>query len=421
MDSAPKIRKTDLIQAPAEHWIRGKNPSPLIIFLQSSWTFPEKGVLIQKALPENYYMQQNISFFRGKSGLEEQFLTATSTPGRSFESSLRELKGVLEEQKNRPFWIRLHVSDIANQTNAVKELFSLPQTLISVVGQPPVNGAKAAMEASLLPPEIPISKIDDVLEIQFKHYRHLYFQSPFHGPGSSGEQTEYEFNFAADVLARRGGNIPDNLQRTWLYCRDIDNNYEGLVQARRERFLRENLTEQTHYITSTGIEGMSDPFNRLVRMDSFALFGHAPGQIEYMHAPEHLSPTHVYGVTFERGTRIRYGDRSHYYISGTASIDRDGRIVHPEQPEKQTVRMIENVEALMNHHEGALSDLKMIVVYLRDPSDREQIEHILEERLPGSIPRLIVRGSVCRPGWLVEMEAFGINGTGNPKFKELYR
>ena len=180
----------------------------------------------------------------------------------------------------------------------------------------------------------------DQVELRLKNYRQLFFRTETLSSRGSGPQMREEFEAAERLLRREGGSVAENLQRTWIYCRDIDNNYAALVAARRELFRQYGLTESTHYIASTGIEGMPDPFDRLVRMDSFALFGHRPEQIEYLQALDHLSPTHVYGVTFERGTRIVYGDRSHYYISGTASIDREGKIVHPGDVFRQTGRLI---------------------------------------------------------------------------------
>ena len=64
-------------------------------------------------------------------------------------------------------------------------------------------------------------------------------------------------------------------------------------------------------------------------MDSYAVDGLEPGQIQFLYAPTHLNPTYEYGVTFERGTAVTYGDRKQVFISGTASIDNRGEIVYP--------------------------------------------------------------------------------------------
>ena len=101
-------------------------------------------------------------------------------------------------------------------------------------------------------------------------------------------------------------------------------------------------------------------------MDSLGIAGLEPGQVRYMEAPDYLSPTHVYRVTFERGVRIVYGDRSHYFLSGTASIDAEGNIVHPGDVVGQTARTLENMSALMERSGESPSDLKQAVVYLRD-------------------------------------------------------
>ena len=143
---------------------------------------------------------------------------------------------------------------------------------------------------------------------------------------------------------------------------NVDVNYAGVVRARRELFEHHGLTPQTHYIASTGIEGRHADPNRLVLLDAYAVKGLRPGQQVYLHAKDHLNPTYEYGVTFERGVRVRYGDRSHILLSGTASIDNRGEIVAPQDIEGQTVRMLENVEALLAEAGASAADLAQMIV-----------------------------------------------------------
>lgn len=358
--------------------------------------------------------------FSAPAALGECYLAMCSVPGRNFRAEAEELLARYRKitAGTIPVWTRFHLSDITNQADELRRLVG---DEIPMIGQAPVNGGRIALEAYHLKPEASSPETiaaGALREFKLRHYRLLYFHRPALTASGSGPQMSEEFETAEKILKCRGGSVAENLQRTWIYCRDIDNNYADLVTARREVFAEYGLRAETHFIASTGIEGESDPCDRLVRMDSFALFGHRPEQIEYMHAPEHLSPTHIYGVTFERGTRIIYGDRSHYYISGTASIDREGKIVHPGDVERQTERLVENVEALLNNHGGALTDLKQAVVYLRDPADRIPVENVLNRRLSPELPRIMVKGSVCRPGWLVEMDGIAVNANGNNAFKE---
>ena len=138
----------------------------------------------------------------------------------------------------------------------------------------------------------------------------------------------------------------------------------------------------------------------------------------YLYALENLSPTHIYGVTFERATRMIYGDRSHYYISGTASIDKAGEILHVGDVRTQTERVFDNIEALLAEGNGKLADMKQAIIYLRDGADMNIVKEVVDRRMSPETGRMIVRGPVCRPGWLVEIEGIAVNTQGDKKFKD---
>jgi enamine deaminase RidA (YjgF/YER057c/UK114 family) len=138
-------------------------------------------------------------------------------------------------------------------------------------------------------------------------------------------------------------------------------------------------------------------------MDAYSILGLAPGQMSYLNDFDRLCPTRDYGVAFERGTRIAFADRSHHYISGTASIDATGSVVHQGDVLRQLDRAIENVDALLRSGQAGLADMMHLTVYLRDPTDFARVEGSLAERF-GGLPRLVVQGAVCRPEWLIEVE-----------------
>ncbi|MBQ7206453.1 MAG: hypothetical protein IJS01_01515 [Lentisphaeria bacterium] len=353
---------------------------------------------------------KNESFFCGVSGSGTDF---SAEAGQLIDEALSKAPA-----GHKPVWFRFHLSDIANQEAALRNCLARRglSGATACVGQAPACGARAGLEAYFVSRARVTHPREDASCVETSAGRVLFFNTPVLGSRGSGPQMTEEFAEAEKVIASFGGRVADNLQRTWIYCRDIDNNYAGLVAARREFFAERGLVPETHFIASTGIEGSSHPHDRLVRMDSLALFGHRPEQIRYLHAPEHLSPTHVYGVTFERGTRIVFGDRSHLYISGTASIDREGRILYERDVVRQTRRLLENVEALLQAGESSLDDICQAVIYLRDPADYPAVRAIIDEALPEQAARLIVRGSVCRPAWLVEMDAIAVSPRGESAF-----
>jgi enamine deaminase RidA (YjgF/YER057c/UK114 family) len=148
-------------------------------------------------------------------------------------------------------------------------------------------------------------------------------------------------------------------------------------------------------------------------MDAYSVIGLDPAQISYLNDFDRLCPTQDYNVTFERGTRIAYADRSHMLISGTASIDRAGQVVHVGDVMRQLDRTMENVEALLRSGGAGLDALMHLIVYLRDPADYGAVNDALNARFPG-LPTCIVQGAVCRPEWLIEVEGVAIAANDAP-------
>jgi enamine deaminase RidA (YjgF/YER057c/UK114 family) len=199
---------------------------------------------------------------------------------------------------------------------------------------------------------------------------------------------------------------------------NVDVNYSGVVKARKENFKEQGLTEQTHYIASTGIEGRDANPDIFVLMDAYAVNGLAKEQIKYLCALTHLNPTYEYGVTFERGVCVEYGDRKQLYISGTASINNRGEVVYTGDVEAQTRRMWENVEKLLEEGGATFGDVMQMIVYLRDMSDYPAVKQMFEERFP-EMPKQYVLAPVCRPSWLIEMECIATKANHNSCFKDL--
>jgi enamine deaminase RidA (YjgF/YER057c/UK114 family) len=188
-----------------------------------------------------------------------------------------------------------------------------------------------------------------------------------------------------------------------------------VVRARNQVFFTQGLTQHTHFIASTGIGGRQQDPNVLAQMDNYAVAGIKEEQVHYLYAPTHLNRTSDYGVSFERGTYIDYGDRRHVFISGTASINNKGEIMFAKDVEKQTRRMWENVEALLKEADCTYDDVCEMVVYLRDVADYELVRSLYEERFPQK-PYVIVHAAVCRPGWLVEMECMAVKKMENNNY-----
>ena len=75
-------------------------------------------------------------------------------------------------------------------------------------------------------------------------------------------------------------SISENVIRTWLFVQNIDADYTGMAEARKEFFLEHGLNPKTHFIASTGVEGSHINPSAIVTMDAYAVSGVKPGQVE---------------------------------------------------------------------------------------------------------------------------------------------
>ena len=309
---------------------------------------------------------------------------------------------------------------LSDGTNQQPLMHDEPDTCtVSYIQQPPLDGSKLALWLYLQRGTEVEDRADGMGSTLVRHngYEHLWTMGMTVPEGSSYAQTRTLLEDYEQLLAGREATMEANCIRTWFFVRDVDTSYKGMVVARRENFEREGLSRSTHYIASTGIGGNPSDTRAVIQFGSYALKGFRPEQQQYLYALSHLNRTDEYGVTFERGTRMTYGDRSHLIISGTASIDHRGEVLHVGDIEQQTLRMWENVEALLSEGGGRFSDVMQIVVYLRDISDYDVVSRMFRERLP-EIPTVFTLAPVCRPSWLIEMECIAVTPEGNKDFPD---
>ena len=311
---------------------------------------------------------------------------------------------------------RFFLSDAANQTTyLLSALEKRAEDAFSIVEQPPLDGTKLAMWVYLQKGVQAQTFSNGLVEVKHGEYRHLWTAYNFNQASNSEEQTRILLNDYIAQLEEQGCRLADNCIRTWFFVQNVDVNYMGVVKARNEVFATQNLTKNTHFIASTGIAGRHANPKVFVQMDAYAVEGLNPEQVHYLYAPTHLNPTYEYGVSFERGTYIDYGDRRQVFISGTASINNKGEIVHPGDVCKQTERMWENVETLLKEAECSFEHVQHLLVYLRDISDYSVVSEMFEKRFP-TIPKVYLLAPVCRPGWLVEMECMAVKPLSDNHF-----
>ena len=325
-----------------------------------------------------------------------------------WEAYIRVMREELSDQKACPVMRRYFVSDAANQAGWLQAWESENGcSAYSIVQQPPMNGTKIALWCYLLTDVTVERAAEGLWQVAHAGYRHYWIGGLTARATDAEQQTRLLLGDYVMRLMRQRMTLSANCLRTWLFVQNVDVNYAGVVKARRELFVTQGLTEQTHYIASTGIEGRHADPEVCVQMDAYAVEGLRPKQIQQLYAPTHLNPTYEYGVTFERGTAIHYPDRTHILISGTASIDNQGTILYEGDVIRQAERMMENISALLAEAGATTDDITQAITYLRDPADYAVVSRYFATHYP-HLPQLIVLAPVCRPGWLIETECWAV-------------
>ena len=366
-----------------------------------------------KAFPTCY---ADVSAFTPKEGAAEYHIMVYTqgTPDRAITEMGLFIGKCLKKApyKNAvPLFVRLFLSDAQAQNDAVHRMAdtlcrlaakanassaspSTPVPALSVIEQAPADGSPLAAWIYL--------KEDDGSLANY-----VWTTEKFATSGNVTQQTLKLLMDYSKTLEYRACTINNHCIRTWFYVRDIDRNYAAFAKTRKDYFTRIGLTDKTHYIASTGIQGNNAAPGSFVTMDALSIKNIRPDQITYLHGLSHLSPTHLYGVTFERGVAVQGSDRKTLYISGTASIDNKGNVMYLNDIEKQTLRMWENVEVLLKEAGATFAHLAQCIVYLRNPEDYDVVKALFETQFP-SVPCLITRAPVCRPTWLIEMECIAV-------------
>lgn len=372
--------------------------------------------------------------FRGRHGGTEHFINVSACDHLTLQEQIELLEERYTEGlralglgEETAVFRRIYLSDAINQAAIVRQSAILTETpdnpvAVSIVQQPPLPRAKIALLAYHIETDDRFVKnrlSPKHLLVEKNGQRHLWSTRLCAGGHdnavSAGAQTRIVFDDLVQALTDQRANLAENCVRTWLYVKDVDVFYQAIVEARGDLFLQHGMNKDTHYIASTGIEGACAHQLDLISMDAYSNLGLKPGQMTYLNDFDRLCATKDYDVHFERGTRIGYADRAHHFISGTASIDKVGKVVHPGNVLAQLDRALENVEGLLSAGTAHLDDMMHLTVYLRDPSDYSAVEGHLS-RVLHDMPTQIVQGPVCRPEWLIEVEGIAVVDNNQPEF-----
>jgi len=127
-----------------------------------------------------------------------------------------------------------------------------------------------------------------------------------------------------------------------------------------------------------------------------------------------LNEAYDYGSAFSRGMRVELGNFVVLFISGTASIDDNGRTLYVGDLRSQVRRTYDNITALLESEGATWKDIVRTTCYLRDIErdyqafNEERTQFYKEQRLNPVPASTGIQVILCRPDLLVEIEAIAM-------------
>lgn len=218
----------------------------------------------------------------------------------------------------------------------------------------------------------------------------------------------------AERLLRAAGATYQDVVRTWIYISEILDWYSDFNLVRNEcyseyGFLGNSKStsqpEQIYLPASTGIEG-KNPSGQPATMDVLAIHRSPESTIKIrsVHGTKQRSPFR-YGSAFSRAMVIEEADNKLILVSGTASIDDQGKSVFIGDPAAQVRQTLNVVSTLISSEGATLADLCEATVFLKRVQDFPVYQQIAAELGIANAPSVNVVADVCRDELLFELDA----------------
>jgi len=220
--------------------------------------------------------------------------------------------------------------------------------------------------------------------------------------GDPASQTTGTLLRMEEALRSQGMGLK-NLVRTWFFLDHILDWYGEFNGARTALFRMRDIF-QGYVPASTGIGGRNHRRSALVA-SGLAMLPLGPG-VSVSELPSPLQcPAGGYGSSFSRAAELAGPGFRRVLVSGTASIDPEGRTAHRGRVEDQIALTVRVVEAILESRGMGWEDVVRGNAYFKDASHVRGLEPRLADH---GLPRerfLVSRNTVCREDLLFELEA----------------
>lgn len=218
---------------------------------------------------------------------------------------------------------------------------------------------------------------------------------------SRSEQAQSVFRQMEAVL-HSGGMAFSDVIRTWFYNDDILSWYREFNGARTE-FFQEKKVFEGLLPASTGVAGRNALGAAL--LSGLIAVKSEDGDVKAFEVPSPLqSPAPQYGSSFSRAVELELPDLRRLYVSGTASIDEQGKSIFVGDPMAQVRQTMDVVQAILHSREMDWGDVTRSLVYFKRAADAPLFEKYRQENGVPAFPAIVVENDICREELLFEIE-----------------
>lgn len=251
-------------------------------------------------------------------------------------------------------------------------------------------------------------RVGTVFEDDYARYCRLVGLLPENPKATRSEQTQTVLDQMETLLNDAGMAFSDVL-RTWFYNDDILAWYRDFNVV-RTRFFHERKVFDGLLPASTGIGGRNAVSGAL----SSGLIAVRAGDqdVRMSEVPSPLqSPAPTYGSSFSRAVELEVPNLRRIYVSGTASIDGNGKSIFLGDPVAQVRQTMDVVQAILKSREMDWGDVTRALAYFKRAQDAPLFAKYREENGVPPFPVIVVENDVCRDELLFEIEVDAIATT----------
>jgi len=337
---------------------------------------------------------------------QEFFVTAVPTATTSVESCLNQAMEYVKEQGAQVLSVDIH----ACEPSESPDLPDCPTTFLTG-SVPPLEGVHVW---AIRGPQVRLLKqagrvIGSCWEDAHGQYVRLAGVIPQDASIPEEAQASEVLEIIKSTLAGCGLDF-SHVVRTWFYNDRITAWYPAFNRA-RTAFFKDNRVFEGLVPASTGIGSSNIHGTALVA----GLLAIRPkeGAIQVAPVVSPLQrPALEYGSSFSRAVEVSFPDHKRLIVSGTASIDPEGRTCHVGDPVGQTDLTMRVVDRILTSRDYTWSEVTRSIVYLKQAAYRESFEGYLRQHQMPAFPAVLIRNDVCRDDLLFEIECDAIRTIG---------